>query len=172
MTELESRRPVLLMRSEERRGLPAHGRFMAYADGRNIVVELEGPWNVELATDFWRQGRALFPVLDAGGPWATTTIIRRSAMLSPEGFAGLREQMRTNPPNRQVAAALVIGPEVEGHGLVEDLYLKSHNGRWPVAMFEDIGSARAWIARHVVISDPFAPAAWVDEAAGTRGVRG
>jgi hypothetical protein len=140
---------TLIGRSSSRPGFPTHGEFIAYMDGRNVVTEICGPWNTELSDDYWRQSRDVIAWLDKGGPWAGTFVIHGSAMLSPEGFAGVRTRLIESSGSKRLPTALVIGPTVEGYGLVDDLYRQTYEGVCRMELFETIAEARVWLAQLV-----------------------
>lgn len=130
-----------------------HGDFTVHLEGRNVVNQMHGPWNAELAEDFWRQAASVISELDETGPWVTTLVITGSAVLSPEGFERIRNRLVQSKGSKRLASAVVIGPDVEGYGLVDEFFIKCHEDVCPMRVFQTIDAAREWLSQFVAVSD-------------------
>lgn len=126
---------------------PAHGARTNRIEGRVFVSVFEGPINVEMMSG--ASGLALNDrqALMDSGPWAYLEIYVGSCLATPEALDKMAQDNRDPSRHRnRVAAAIVIGPEVEGAVLAGRVLVRQWDAvPHPVRLFKDERAARDWI---------------------------
>lgn len=122
-----------------------HGTFNTRIEGRLIVSEVTGPWNMELV-QHW--GKSCLPVateLAATGPWIGIAVIRESMLCPPEALAALRRIVAHSATQLHCAAHVIVaGPEVDGRDFLEPIFARVYEGLVEHAIFYTFDEARAW----------------------------
>lgn len=122
-----------------------HGRFQVSSEGPILISEFDGPWNLELGL-LWMQ--AIDPVarmLAAKGPFTSLTVVRSSALTSPETLTLMRKSIVVGKQMGLVADALVVAKEVEGADLASRIFAPVFQGLIPHDCFEHIEEAKSWL---------------------------
>jgi len=122
-----------------------HGAFSLSVDGRLLVVEVEGPWNLELIHSYGEETRPIAEEMARTGPWVLISIAKRSALFTPEAIDLLRQTAITHVRRMgRIATAYVVDPTVEGYRLVDAIYETVYRGVCEVAVFETRAEAEGW----------------------------
>lgn len=98
----------------------AHGQADYEVNGRVVSVRAEGPFNAELVPAISQTVAKLLGPLMQSGNWAQIITFHNSAMCSQQAlhdFAASLKARYTNPATNPVVA-LVMGPDVEGAGIM------------------------------------------------------
>lgn len=106
----------------------AHGQADYEVKGRVAYVQAVGPFNAELVPVISQTIAKLIGPLAQSGNWAQIITFRKSAMCSPAAlleFAASLKVRYTNPATNPVVA-LVMGPEVEGAGIMPAIICKCY----------------------------------------------
>ena len=101
-----------------------HGRVEFRVDGRLLLTVAEGPFNAELVSSLQPLSLEMFGRMREGGAWGHLVSFRGSALAIPEAladFGGLLLTLRGAGLSPK-ATAMVLGPEVEGFGIMEAQY--------------------------------------------------
>ena len=126
-------------------GFLAHGDFTAQVEGRLIISEVNGPWNLELVVS-WCD--ALYPVaraLSAGGPHVGIAVIHHSLMCPPDAFAYLRRAITYSARHLGcIGNCIVHAPEVDGASLMEAMYMPVYQNLTPHLFCDSLDQARSW----------------------------
>lgn len=127
-----------------------HGEFELSIDGRLLVVDVVGPWNLELIRNYTAQATVLARQLAETGPWVLISIARRSVLFTPDAIEALRETARRHTADsRRIATAYVVDPTVEGYQLVNTLFEEIYRDVCPMAVFETRAEAERWAAEQL-----------------------
>ena len=122
-----------------------HGAFTLSVDGRLLVVEVEGPWNLELIHSYGEETRPVAEEMARTGPWVLISIARHSALFTPEAIDALRQTALTHVRRLgRIATAYVVDPTVEGYRLVDGIFESVYRDVCAVAVFETRAEAEAW----------------------------
>jgi hypothetical protein len=122
-----------------------HGDFEMRIDGRLLLADLYGPWNDELLDAFWTGLKPFIFEMERSVRWGSIYVLHGSAMMSHEGLALYKTRTAAyRLGSRRVAAAIVIGREVEGYGLMEQDYRNCYDGICSFETFERLPDARDW----------------------------
>ena len=122
-----------------------HGAFQVISDDQILMSEFEGPWNLELGLSWMKAIEPVAKMLAAQGPFASLTVIRSSALTSPETLALLRKSIVVGKEMGLVADAHVIAKEVEGSYLASRIYAPVFEGLIPHQCFESYDEAKTWL---------------------------
>lgn len=124
---------------------PAHGEFSLRVDGRLLIAELTGPWNIELVDRYRIEVAPFIKQLAPDGPWGQIAICHRSVLAPRDALQALADGARVLAGQyHRVAMAYVLPPEVEGHGIMESVFARMYAGFQAVECFETLASARDW----------------------------
>jgi len=122
-----------------------HGAFTLSVDGRLLVVEVEGPWNLELIRSYGEETGPIAEAMARTGPWVLISIAKRSALFTPEAIEALRQTAITHVRRMgRIATVYVVDPTVEGYHLVDAIFESVYRGVCEVAVFETRAEAEAW----------------------------
>ncbi len=123
----------------------AHGEFSLRQDGRLLIAELTGPWNIELVDRYRIEVAPFVARLAPDGPWGQIAICHRSVLAPQDALKALTDGARVLAErHHRVAMAYVLPPEVEGHGIMESVFARMYAGFQSVACFETLAPAREW----------------------------
>jgi len=127
-----------------------HGDFELSIDGRLLVVDVAGPWNLELIRNYAAQATPLARQLAETGPWVLISVARRSVLFTPDAIEALRETaQRHTADSGRIATAYVVDPAVEGYHLVNAIFEEIYRDVCPVAIFETRAEAKRWAAEQL-----------------------
>ena len=125
---------------------PPHGKFRIYREGRILVTEVQGPWNVELVRQWGAAVRPYSLQLMHGGPWAGLAIISGSMLSTPEGMEELARITANGAKTFAcIANVVVAAPGVAGRGVVESAFQRIYEGVCAYAFFNEVDEARQWL---------------------------
>ncbi len=122
-----------------------HGEFKLRLEGRVLVSELVGPWNLELVNAWMKAAHPLVKELAATGPHVHMTIVTGSLLCTPEALDRLAEVIVYTTAKMQcVGNPVVADANVEGRALFEHMYARIYDGSPPRGLFLDYDGAMAW----------------------------
>lgn len=129
---------------------PPHGELAFYRDGRILVANVRGPWNLELVYRWANEIRPHARELALTGVWACICIIEVSILSTPEAMQVLQKVVEGGVKNFQFGGqAIVATNTVSGRGFVEDSFRHMYQGLCPFEFFEDYQRAKCWLAKLV-----------------------
>lgn len=136
----------------------AHGEFSTRVEGRLVISEVTGPWNIELVRECTAELHAMALPLAASGPHVGVAVIHGSILCPPDAFALLAGSIRYAARRLGcIGNCIVAGPQVEGRDLMQAQYAQIYVGLTPYGRFDDLDSARAWAFDLLAKAPPGAP---------------
>jgi hypothetical protein len=128
-----------------------HGKAAFSIEGQLLLVDLEGPWNVEMVEQCQERVNALKATLTANSKWGLLITVSNSLLCPPEAFDMIKRVVWEDAAHHGHAAVAIIAVRsVEGRGLLDAMYCKIYEGICPVAFFETLDEAKRWIAPYLV----------------------
>ncbi len=122
-----------------------HGEYKLRLEGRVLVSELVGPWNLELVDNWMKAAHPMVKELAATGPHVHMTIVTGSLLCTPEALDRLAAVIVYTTARMQcVGNPVVAAANVEGRALFEPMYARIYDGSPPRGLFFDYASAKAW----------------------------
>ncbi len=122
-----------------------HGEFKLRLEGRVLVSELAGPWNLELVDTWMKAAHPFVKQLAATGPHVHMTIVTGSLLCPPDALDRLAAVIVYTTAKMQcVGNPVVAADNVEGRALFEPMYARIYDGSPPRGLFLDYDSAMAW----------------------------
>jgi hypothetical protein len=122
-----------------------HGDFTAQLEGRLIISEVNGPWNLELAMNW---SKTLHPVameLARGGPHVGIAVIRHSLMCPPDAFDYLRKAIIYSAQHLDcIGNCIVHAPDIDGASLIGAMYQPVYKNLTPHLFCDNLDQAKAW----------------------------
>ena len=125
-----------------------HGSFSNRCEGSQLISEVEGPWNVELVSNWSRDCYTHASELSSSGqPWVWIGIIRGSMVCPPDALFLMRKVALHSAKHLGVVAnAVVASPDVEGFFLMKLAYAKLYQDCGSYGQFDHLEVAQAWAA--------------------------
>jgi len=122
-----------------------HGEYKLRLEGRVLISELVGPWNLELVDTWMKAAHPMVKELAATGPHVHMTIVTGSLLCPPEALDRLAEVIVYTTAKMQcIGNPVVAAANVEGRALFEPMYARIYDGSPPRGLFIDYKSAMAW----------------------------
>jgi hypothetical protein len=122
-----------------------HGEYKLRLEGRVLISELVGPWNLELVDTWMKAAHPMVKELAATGPHVHMTIVTGSLLCPPEALDRLAEVIVYTTAKMQcIGNPVVASANVEGRALFEPMYARIYDGSPPRGLFLDYESAMAW----------------------------
>jgi hypothetical protein len=122
-----------------------HGAYKLRLEGRVLVSELVGPWNLELVDTWMKAAHPMVKELAATGPHVHMTIVEGSLLCPPEALDRLAAVIVYTTAKMQcIGNPVVAAANVEGRALFEPMYARIYDGSPPRGLFLDYASAKAW----------------------------
>jgi hypothetical protein len=122
-----------------------HGEYKLRLEGRVLISELVGPWNLELVDTWMKAAHPMVKELAATGPHVHMTIVTGSLLCPPEALDRLAEVIVYTTAKMQcIGNPVVAAASVEGRALFEPMYARIYDGSPPRGLFLDYESAMAW----------------------------
>lgn len=126
----------------------AHGELSARELGQVLLVDVVGPWNLELIQAYHAAIDPRAERLAERGPWALIVEIRGAALCPFDAIEAIRRGARQQAgQGRRTCTAYVIAPEVEGARLTAPLWRGIYDGVMPFEIFETREPALRWVRR-------------------------
>jgi hypothetical protein len=126
-------------------GFRPHGEYKLRLEGRVLISELVGPWNLELVNTWMKAAHPIVKQLAATGPHVHMTIVTGSLLCTPEALDRLAEVIVYTTAQMQcIGNPVVAAADVEGRALFELMYARIYDGSPPRGLFFDYASAKAW----------------------------
>lgn len=126
----------------------AHGTWNIDSDGRVLMIEGTGPWNLESLQQSARQVEPFIQRL-RGKPWAAMVILHGECIYVPAAGEKLAEILRDETALGRVATALLVNDCFSPNFAKEHISHIYDQGDHPYAFFDDIDLARRWIEAHI-----------------------
>ncbi|WP_394778873.1 hypothetical protein [Undibacterium sp.] len=128
-----------------------HGQFSLHVDGRVIVSEVTGPWNLELVKDWAREVNPYAAAMQEGGPWGGIAIIHESMLGTPDAMAALGAASAYAVAHYGCIAQLVVATtDVAGRRVVEPAFRRLYEHVCACEFFDDYAAAKAWLDQLVM----------------------
>jgi hypothetical protein len=122
-----------------------HGQYKLRLEGRVLVSELLGPWNIELVDTWMKAAHPIVKQLAATGPHVHMTIVTGSLLCPPDALDRLAAVIVYTTAKMQcIGNPVVAAANVEGRALFEPMYARIYDGSPPRGLFLDYASAKAW----------------------------
>ncbi len=123
-----------------------HGSFATRVEGRLIISDVNGPWNVELVRSWGREAHAL--AVGLSGPHVGIAVLHGSVMCPPDAFALMREMIAYAIAHLDLIGNCVAADAtVEGASLLEPLYANFYDPGTPHRFFSDLDECKSWAAQ-------------------------
>jgi hypothetical protein len=122
----------------------AHGKFSIEKEGNILVVNAEGPGNIELAESYHQQISEYLTEL-SGKPWASINIFSKESFFTPDASQNLIAGAKYAKEIGFVACAFVIKTDEYQHSLKSFWEMIYDKANVEYRFFEDEVTAKAWL---------------------------
>ncbi len=133
-----------------------HGRVNYTREKQILICDAEGPFNRELIDAIINVSMDLIEAINADGKWADITIIRKSALASPESFQAFNDffKLLGNMGIRSSISALVIDESVEGFHIMIPHFVKAYaDAGINLGVFKKFSIAKVWVENQLELTN-------------------
>lgn len=132
-----------------------HGRVRLRTEGRLLMADADGPFNLELLQLLRDTTPAVVRELIPLGRWGNFCEYHGSAMATPEALHLLDAMLQaSHHDTRPVCTAYVIAPGVEGAGIMDAIYERAYVAAGlRFRVFSDTAKALAWLREELAHAD-------------------
>jgi len=133
-----------------------HGRVTYTREKQILICDAEGPFNKELVDAIVNVSLDLIEAINDDGKWADITIIRKSALASPESFLAFHDffKLLQNKGIRSSISALVIDEKVEGFHIMIPYFVKAYAEMGiNLGVFKKFNIAKVWVESQLEIAN-------------------
>ncbi len=129
-------------------GFNIHGSLTLSVEGSLLMLEGEGPWNLE---SLLKSGKDVAPLVTPlyGKPWGVVCTILGEPIYVPEAAKMLVDIVRTDKEKGRVASALLVNrcnaPKF-AHNHISEIYNEAGE---EFAFFDDIEEAKRWVNQKI-----------------------
>jgi hypothetical protein len=124
---------------------PAHGEFITHVEGRFIISEVTGPWNVELAESWSRDLHPYAKMMSQTGPHVGIAVMHGSLMCPLDAFELMRKSIAYAALKLHcIGNVIVAAPEVEGRSIMQPYYARVYKDIIPHRFVTSLDEALAW----------------------------
>ncbi|APD85876.1 hypothetical protein BM527_07135 [Alteromonas sp. Mex14] len=128
-----------------------HGEVRVHREGRILILEGHGPWNVEAlqhSTD-----KAL-PILQelSGAPWGVMASIYGEPIHVPDAEAHLIQLVKKDIENGRVGTALIVEKSNSPSFATQHFSSIYHRAGDNVEVFTDINAAKRWLMKTIQLA--------------------
>ncbi len=125
-----------------------HGAYQTRVEGRLIITDVNGPWNLELVEAWAQQVHPLARALRDGGAHVGIAVISGSMLCPPDALARLRQVCEYGVRRQRCLAQMIVAaPEVEGRSLMAATFERMYDGLCPYLLLAELDLARQQAAR-------------------------
>lgn len=129
---------------------PAHGSASYRTEGRLLIADIDGPWNLELIQQYHVEMRPFIDQLARDGPWGLLIVIHRAAACPPDALALIRKgAIAQSQSSRRACAAYVIAPGVPGYRIMDRFWRGIYEGVHSFEIFGELDAAIRWSSEMV-----------------------
>jgi hypothetical protein len=123
-----------------------HGSFSNRCEGALLISEVEGPWNIELVTNWSKDCYAhALDLSRSGQPWVWIGVIHGSMVCPPDALLLMKKAALHGAEHLGVIAnAVVASSEVEGFFLMKSAYAKLYHDCGLYSQFDNLKEAQTW----------------------------
>ena len=123
----------------------AHGSASFRVEGRLLIADIDGPWNLELIQQYHLQMRPLIEQLANDGPWGLVIVIHRAAACPPDALELIRKgAIAQSQTSKRVCASYVIARGVPGYRIMDRFWRGIYEGVHPFEIFDELDAAIRW----------------------------
>ena len=131
-------------------GFGPHGAVQVDRSDAILTAHIHGDWNAEMRSQTAKIMMSHVPSLNAAGPWGIINHLHDTLVYSEEVYAHTRQDYAARPPESKLCAvAFVIGPSVEGAGLLKPKFKDLLKGVIEAQVFPDSDSAHQWMRQQL-----------------------
>ena len=105
-----------------------HGTFSNRTEGQLLISEVEGPWNIELVSNWTKDSTPHALSLSQRGPWIFVVVIHGSMLCPLDALAEMRRIVQYAAGHLGVIANLLVAdPSTEGYDFMNLQYAKIYS---------------------------------------------
>ncbi len=118
-----------------------HGQFSNRIVGQMLLVEIVGPWNLELVDAWSRDAHTKISHFTSEMPYVAITTVKQSMLCPPDAMAMLgRVERFSREKMHCLGNGIVADPKVDGRHLLEAAYARIGY----VDFFDEFALAKQW----------------------------
>ncbi len=128
-----------------------HGEVAVSREGRTMVIEGRGPWNLEAVERSEQAAETILRDL-AGKPWGVVMVVYGEPIHVPDAKDYLVDLVKQDITNGRVASALVVGfcdSPTFAKNHIGSIYQQAGDN---VAFFDSVAQAKSWVSQEITLA--------------------
>ncbi len=128
-----------------------HGEVCVHREGRILILEGHGPWNVEALQHSTDKAQPILQEL-SGAPWGVMASIYGEPIHVPDAEAHLIELVKRDRENGRVGTALIVEKSNSPSFATQHFSSIYHRAGDNVEVFNDIKAAKRWLMKTIQLA--------------------
>ena len=128
-----------------------HGEVCVHREGRILILEGHGPWNVEALQHSTDKAQPILQEL-SGAPWGVMASIYGEPIHVPDAEAHLIELVKRDIENGRVGTALIVEKSNSPSFATQHFSSIYHRAGDNVEVFNDINAAKRWLMKTIQLA--------------------
>ncbi|GMM70422.1 hypothetical protein MTsDn5_03740 [Alteromonas gracilis] len=128
-----------------------HGEVRVHREGRILILEGHGPWNVEALQHSTDKAQPILQEL-SGAPWGVMASIYGEPIHVPDAEAHLIELVKRDIENGRVGTALIVEKSNSPSFATQHFSSIYHRAGDNVEVFNDIKAAKCWLMKTIQLA--------------------
>lgn len=128
-----------------------HGEVCVHREGRILILEGHGPWNVEALQHSTDKAQPILQEL-SGAPWGVMASIYGEPIHVPDAEAHLIELVKRDIENGRVGTALIVEKSNSPSFATQHFSSIYHRAGDNVEVFNNIKAAKRWLMKTIQLA--------------------
>lgn len=128
-----------------------HGEVCVHREGRILILEGHGPWNVEALQHSTDKAQPILQEL-SGAPWGVMASIYGEPIHVPDAETHLIELVKRDIENGRVGTALIVEKSNSPSFATQHFSSIYHRAGDNVEVFNDIKAAKRWLMKTIQLA--------------------
>lgn len=128
-----------------------HGEVRVHREGRILILEGHGPWNVEALQHSTDKAQPILQEL-SGAPWGVMASIYGEPIHVPDAEAHLIQLVKKDIENGRVGTALIVEKSNSPCFATQHFSSIYHRAGDNVEVFTDINAAKRWLMKTIKLA--------------------
>ena len=128
-----------------------HGEVCVHREGRILILEGHGPWNVEALQHSTDKAQPILQEL-SGAPWGVIASIYGEPIHVPDAEAHLIQLVKRDIENGRVGTALIVEKSNSPSFATQHFSSIYHRAGDNVEVFNDIKAAKRWLMKTIQLA--------------------
>jgi hypothetical protein len=127
-----------------------HGDVGIQVVGQVIILNVTGPWNIELVQMSRKLTSPYITQVSERGNWGLIVQLNGSAMCPPDALKLIKEGADKDINlTKRICTSYAMSPETEGYNLMLPIWHDIYYGKIPFDIFDTLEEAQCWVSKQL-----------------------